>query len=259
MDPFGLLKGHDLTNMDPMDRQRLLVSHGLMEPIHVIALTVEPKQVFPPTGPPVIRYTQYLTIALHSFLLDQYADIIDGPFFGFFHDFNEDTFGLGKKRTKKLALQYYTLLADSMITKSIRFIRIQKDKTGIESVNNMGKLEMLDGQRNALKDNLANSGLLDHYLMGNGGHFSVDLVGNDTTLGHFIDFETGLKILLSLNHSYGFEANPYSEAQEKIFEEPNEVKKTTPKIKKNPVLSDEDALDYLLKNVFGSKGNKKTK
>ncbi|MBO0321562.1 hypothetical protein J0X14_04565 [Muricauda sp. CAU 1633] len=259
MDPFGLLKGHDLTNMDPMDRQRLLLSHGLMEPIHVIALTAEPKQVFPPTGPPVMRYTQHPTIALHSFLLDRYIDLIDGPFLGFFHDFNEEIFGLGKKKSKKLALQYYTLLADSMITKSIRFIRVQKDKSGIESVSNIGKLEMLDGQRNTLKDNLANSELLDHYLMGDEGHFSIDLVGNDKTLGHFIDFETALKILLSLNHSYGFEANPFSVPQEKTFEEPNQVKKTIPKIKKTSVLSDEEALDYLLKNVFGSKGDTKPK
>jgi hypothetical protein len=255
MDPFGLLKGHDLINMDPMDRQRLLVSHGLMEPIHVIALTTEPKQVFPLTGPPEMRYTQHLTIALHSFLLNRYADLIDGPFLGFFHDFNEEIFGLGKKKAKKLALHYYTLLADSMITKSIRFIRVQKDKSGIESVNNMGKLEMLEGQRNAMMDNLAETGLLDHYLMGNEGHFSMHLVDNDKTLGHFIDFESGLKILLSLNHSYGFEANPFAELQEGAMEKPTEVKKTIPKIKRTPILSDEDALDYLLKNVFGSKGN----
>ena len=253
MDPFGLLKGHDLTGMDPTDRQRLMVSHGLMEPIHVIALSSEPKQVFPPVGPPVMRYTQHLVIALHTFLLDRYADRIDEPFLGFFHDFNEETFGLGKKRTKKLALGYYTRLADSIITKSIRLIRVQRDKSGIESVNNLGKLEMLEGQRNAMRDNLAKSGLLDHYLMGDEGHFSIDLVDNDKTLGHFIDFETALKILLSLNHTYGFEPDSFSEPLDETMEVPNEFKKTIPKIKRTPDLSDEDALEYLLKNVFGSK------
>lgn len=253
MNPFGLLKGHDLAGMEPTDRQLLLLSHGLMEPMHVIALSTEPKQVFPPVGPPVMRYSQQLINGLHSFLLERYAHIVDGPFYGFFHDFNEEIFGLGKKKSRKLALNYYTLLTDSMITKSIRIIRVQKDKSGIESVNNMGRLEMLEGQQNALKGNLANSELLDQCLMGNEGYFSIGLIEENKTLGHFVDFETALKIILSLNSSYGFEPNPFSYTKDEKMEKPVGPKKTRPKIKNPAVLSDEEAIDYLLRNVFRSR------
>lgn len=255
MDTFGLLKGHNLTNMEPTERQQILLPHGLMEPIHVITLSSELKRVFPPTNPPVMKYTQQVVNDLHSFLLDHYVNLIDGSFYGFFHDFNEESFGLGKKTARKLALQYYSQLSDSMITKSIRFIRVKTDKSGIESVKNLGKLEMLDGQRNALKSNLALSALMDYYLMGDKSYFSVDLIEEDKMLRHFVDFESSLKILLSLNQTYGFEHYPSFVAKEKNIEKPVGPKWGNPKIRRSPVLSDKDALDYLLKNVFGSKGN----
>ncbi|MFD2099643.1 hypothetical protein [Flagellimonas iocasae] len=72
---------------------------------------------------------------------------------------------------------------------------------------------------------------------------------------HVFDMKRVLTILLLMNHSYGFESDFFPMAKEEKIEKPFEPERVKLRINRPPILSDGDALDYLLKNVFGSKGN----
>ncbi|MBC8769580.1 hypothetical protein H4O18_16395 [Arenibacter sp. BSSL-BM3] len=100
----------------------------------------------------------------------------------------------------------------------------------------------MEGKQNALKSNLADSDMLFEFLMGNVGYFDSQLAVDNPLLKSIIAFETGFRILTNLNFEYHFEEirKPSTPILEEIIPIPKE----------KPMLSDQDAVEYFLANVF---------
>ncbi|TMU55675.1 hypothetical protein [Flagellimonas algicola] len=286
MSYFGLLKGYPLGDMEKGERNRLFVAEGLFQNIYVVSLKTGLNQVYPPKDPPVPRPTKVLIDDLHKFLLKTFEHTIYTPFYEFFVEFNDEVFGMDKATEREAALKYFKVLADHIITKVIRIFHVHGDNGDIKRVKNLPKMDLLQGQREALKSNLTNSPILLPYLEGNSAYFNSNEAKLAEPIRSFLEFEMVYKILLNLDDMYGFSSKAQkgnkalvnddksdslgqkhnvtrqredikTEETERTSSTKSDLTERTPSPKKNlnerTLLSEEEALRYLIENVFSKK------
>lgn len=267
-DYFGILRDHELSAMNDKELEKLLLSKGLFQMVHSVTLSKKPQQIPPPTRPAMPRPTKKLVNAFYGHLLGYYENDINNTFYAFFLDFNEEIFGLKKKQQRGIALKNFKRLSNSVLNTAIKFFHLEKDEGGLEKVHTIQKLEILYGQREAYKHNLASKSALISYLKGE-SEWALDLFENDKTLDDWLSFEATLKILESLNANYGFETDPDQheknlevektsdrDLQDSMQRNPIPPKKAS---NKKPVLNDSEAIIYLMEHVFGVDDDRDTK
>ncbi|NJB72887.1 hypothetical protein GGR42_003385 [Saonia flava] len=264
LDYFGCLKGHDLSSFSREKVEKLLLAKGILEPKHVVRLSQIEKQVFPPSSVPILKPGNNFANNFYVFLLQHYENGVLDPFYAFFYQFNDEIYGMDMQQQKTVALEHFKTISGEILTKAISFIWTEKNPLGIDTVSNMGKLQMLHGQQLALKSNLADSTLKYPYLQGDDSYFNQELLFENDLIKQIIHFETHLKILLALNEKYHFEVdtcfstnleekdNPIRDVVEAA---PKDVAPTNPfKLpKKSTKITDKEAMDYLLKTIFDKK------
>ena len=260
---FGKLKGHDLGTMKRGDRDSLYLSEGVYHWVYSITLKEGLNQIFPPKELPTPKPTPELLESLHGFLVEMHQNQIEGAYYAFFMDLNDQLLGIRKDQEKQLVLGYFKSLSGQAMTKLVRFFSAKMGESGVETIKNLPRMEVLAGQREALKSNLANSPLLIPYLEGNMGYFENPNESTKNILGSLIEFEIVFKILRNLNNTYCFE-NPNDKKGEKPLTDlnkdtkPQKVGKETQKItlRKKSMLSDREAKEFLFKTVFSKKKRK---
>ena len=109
----------------------------------------------------------------YDFVLQQYQNEIQSPFFLFFKEFNEEIYGLSFEQQKKTALfysnLYYKKTKNDVYSGHIRLL----SPTGVEHIKNESRFKALSLQRRVAKDNLANKGFLMEFLFGNTDFFDA--------------------------------------------------------------------------------------
>ncbi|MCL6267785.1 hypothetical protein [Flagellimonas myxillae] len=259
MSYFGQFKGHGLGSMDEDERNNFLVEEGLFQQVYRITLNNGVNQVYPLDTPPIPQPTKQLMDDLYGFLLDRFIESITTPYYAFYLDFEDEIFGLDKESEKKVALGYFKVFSDQILTRTVRFFNTTRDNNGIERVKGLAKMEVLLGQQEAIKNNLANSFLLIPFLEGNNVYFDRVNASTNEEFTRFIEFETVFKIVVSLNEIYGFEKDYKSDNTEAVKSTFETTQKSSNKIntssltnqqKKNRPITDQQAIDYLINNVF---------
>ena len=156
-----------------------------------------------------LKPTSKLRQEFYDFILLHYQHNIKTPFYLFFADFNEEIYGLSRKKQKNKALgyfnSYYQKIKNDSLTSHIRLL----SPTGIEHIKNESRFKTLFHQREAAKENLADRELIMEFLFGNSGFFTAELIKENKVLQKSIEFEAVLKILISLNDRYHFEPDFY--------------------------------------------------
>ena len=193
----------------------------------------------------VIYVSKSVQEELYGFILKTYQEEIAVNFQDFYYRFNGAAYGLDPKEIKQLALLQFTYNFKKAFNHGIDFTRTKEKAPGIQTIENMPKLELMEAKQNALKSNLAESELLYEFLMGQVAYFDSQLAQDNPLLKSIIEFETGFRILTNLNFDYHFE-----ETRKPTTQIPVEI---IPIPKEKPMLSDQDAVEYLLANVFNKK------
>lgn len=137
-------------------------------------------------------------------------------------------------------------------------IRMHKGPKGRQRVSNAEKMELLEIRRDVLPQNLIVNfpeGLA-HFLMGDNRFFANALILTVPILDEIVTFEAYLKVLLNLNDEFGFEKDDYFDTEGAGTPEADPIETETvmpiqkSDKKKRPVLTDAEAIRYLIDNVF---------
>lgn len=129
-------------------------------------------------------------------------------------------------------------------------LSIRKSEVGHHLISKTKKLELFNMRKEVLQENLVtqNPRLLTHFLVGDLTYFDESLISKLPVLDEALKFEASLRILLTLNEQFNFE-NDDSDSTHKNKVAPQLKQKF--KIKKNaPLLTDDEALNFLIDNVF---------
>jgi hypothetical protein len=267
---FGYFSKTKLNKLTKREMNELLVLEGVFEVKHRINIPRDGNMVPISLNSEnrLVGPTKVLTHEFYKFVLKTYNSQIDALFLDFSYHFNSEVFGLEHAEKKKIARGHYLKYTRSIRKEKIDLVREIKSSSGIDTVMNASQLELLLDKQNALKSNLAeiDSILLKQYLLGKADYFSSELIDDSDIITEIILFEAGLKILLSLNDQYKFERYDYFTSSDESNKQVDsvEVHKTEKKkplhnniakAKKKPIISDTEAITYLLENVFSKNKN----
>lgn len=248
---YGIFKKVDLNALTDPKRKNLLVKKGIWETrtriklprdgtMSLLSATTDNEVIYVPEG---------VQEELYGFILQIYEEEIAVNFQDFYYRFNGTIYGLEVGEIKNMALLQFTYNFKKAFDLAVDFTRTKERGPGIQTVENMPKLELMEAKQNALKSNLAASNMLYEFLMGHGAFFDTQLAQDNPFLKSIIEFETGFRILTNLNFDYHFE-----EIRKPSTEKPYvPIIQERPIPREKPMLSDQDAVEYLLANVFKKK------
>ncbi|WP_149277638.1 hypothetical protein [Pareuzebyella sediminis] len=145
-----------------------------------------------------------LANCLYEFILYKYEAYLNHAPTLFKARFDDLTFGVSKKKKRKIALD--------------EFNRVYKETSpdAIDSLNN--RFQALHSKREGLKNMLANErSIVLAYLIGNQEFFDLNTYDRYSVIPKIIGFEGQLKILLGINNNFLFE-------EETFFSEKNDFR-----------------------------------
>lgn len=146
---------------------------------------------------------------LYSFVLKSLEMDIENPYLQFYLDFKEECFGLDKPEQKKIALKHFKDISECHIRNAVEIAHVVENIQGVEHLEYEGKLSQLSNEQNNIKVELAQTDLFLQYLFGNKEAFKKDYLEGHDIIETILNFESDLKILISLNNQYQFEEDIY--------------------------------------------------
>ena len=276
MEYFGCVPQEQFELLSEEEKIDFLLSKDIYQTIDEIELTLgEWTQIVPQNATEKNEPNKIVIKQLYDFVIERYAEFISQGFYSFQIDFNEKKYGLKKSKQRKLALAHFKDQYEHIASKNIALVRQRNLENGGIVIEYVPKLEFLKEQQRTLLSNLWKTELLEQFLFGNKDYFVASRLDEVTILNEVIDFEVAFSIMLSLNGQFHFENDvSFSNSSEntvdkeseehplitekEVSEAPStkditkteELKKI---ITKRAVLSDEEAVHYLIENVFSKK------
>lgn len=187
----------------------------LMKEVLVEVPTVQLANKGVPTNNTMDNSTKKLIISkdlvqeFYSFLLKTLDADIEAPYVDFFHDFEEKTYGSRPKEKRKLAKKNFKKISREYIPTDLLIYQNPQSSKGIKNLELQSILSSLFDQQNLLKYELADTDLLNQFIFGNKEIFEVSILLDQILIDLLIDFESNLKILVSLNDQFNFEKDEY--------------------------------------------------
>jgi len=276
MEYFGCIPQEQFEPLSSAEKIAFLLSKDIYRTINEIDIPLgEWVHIAPENAIEKHEPNKIVIQQLYNFVIERYAEFISQQFYSFQIDFNEKKYGLKKSKQKKLALAHFKDQYEHIASKKIALVTQRNLENGGVVIENVPKLEFLKEQQRTLLSNLWKTELLEQFLFGNKDYFVTSLINEIKILKEVIDFEVALSIMLSLNGRFKFEndvsfsndgentvdkkseehpLNTEKEASEapitKVVTRTEELKKM---VTKKIVLSDEEAMQYLIENIFSKK------
>lgn len=198
---FGILNNDKVNNFSVQEQFDFMIENELFYVSHLYSMDNQEME-----NPEIdLKPTQAVINAFYNYLKQLFSREIDLPFLHFFNDFNESNYGLDKAAQYKIALGHFNELYKKIKVLEAGFVKREKDDNGIEQVKNMNRFDFLKGRQNGQKQQLATTENILQFLNGNATYFNSEQFKNNTTARQFIEFETNLKIMVSLNGQHKFE------------------------------------------------------
>ncbi|MDC9722958.1 MAG: hypothetical protein PSN34_09340 [Urechidicola sp.] len=165
----------------------------------------------------------------YDFIINMYQHIILERQLVFYKQFNDSIFGKDEGEQKNTALVAFKNIYEELKASGLELYKRKKSSAYGDQFESGNRFEKLNGIKVAKKINLCPLPIAIEYIQGNGMYFESENFKSLEFFGEMIDFEIGLKILVSLNEKYHFEEDLYfSEYGElkKIFEKYNHIFKS---------------------------------
>ncbi len=198
---FGILNNDIVNDFSVQEQFDFMIDNELFYVSHLYSMDNQEIE-----NPEIdLKPTQAVINALYDYFKQLFSREIDLPFLHFFNDFNESNYGLDKTAQRKIVLEHFNELYKKIKVLEAGFVKREKDDNGIEQVKNMNRFDFLKGRQNGQRQQLATTENTLQFLNGNATYFESEQFKNNTSTRQFIEFETNLKILVSLNGQYKFE------------------------------------------------------
>lgn len=280
---LGCIQQKEFEALSSDKQLEFLLSKGIMIPVERVILRkgVISRKMMDTEATKLTEPNKQVVAECYEFILQQYEHPISVQLYDFYLGFNEEIYGLKKSKQKQIALEHFKNHFEAIATKIVSVAYERQLESGVTILESMAKLEFLKAEQNALKYELSKTTLLNHFLYGNTDFFTRMLPKEYKIIADIIRFEGGYKILSSLHSQYHFEVNSTKQplkkkntlkrtqnttntskkatkntlnntplTHEKGQKHPlNEEWKKTTNIK-TPLISDKEAIAYLLKTVF---------
>ena len=198
---FGILNNEKVENLEVEELLKFYIDNELFyvsQSYSIDKIELEKPQTD-------LKPTQIVINSLCDHSKELLSRKIDSPFLLFFTEFNENIYGLDKTAERKLALQRFKELYKKIKVLETSFVKREKDSNGVEQVKSMNRFDFLKGRQNAQKKELGTTENVLEFLNGNDTHFNSQKFIDNPNTKQFIEFETNLKVLVSLNSKYKFE------------------------------------------------------
>lgn len=204
---FGILNNVKVNNLSQQKQLDFLLDNNLFYVSQSYSINMEGTEIKVKKEKTQIdvKPVPEVVNTFYDYLRELFSGKIDRPFLLFFNDYNESTYGFDKLEQRKVALQGFNELFKKIKVLKANFVRREKDDNGIEQVKNMNRFDFLKGRQDGQKRQLATIENVLEYLNGNEDYFKSEQFLNKTNTKLFIEFESNLKILVSLNSQHKFE------------------------------------------------------
>ena len=213
MEYYGCINRDDFEPLSKEQKQEFLINKNLYHshiqvPLSSIDLD-EGKVKEGAKVQQIVEPVPELRQQFYNFVLLRYLNNINLPFYLFFKTFNDKIYGLSRKKQKKIALrysnEYYNKVKNNAVSSHKRLL----SPSGIEHIKNDSRFKALSEERSHRKGKLIDHGFIAEFLFGNDVFFDEKLIEKNEVLQEIINFESTLKILVSLNDVYHFERDFY--------------------------------------------------
>lgn len=154
-----------------------------------------------------IKPSNDLVYSFYEFLKTTFSIEIERPFLNYFSEFEETVFGLDIPSQRAIAIKDFKNYYNKVKGLKGNLLRKEKSDNGIEQVTPINRFDFLKGRQLAIKNQVANieKGYLNAYLEGDKSFFKKDTLLKLKDFKDLIEFESVLKILISLNGKFEFE------------------------------------------------------
>lgn len=255
---FGRLKHIDLISLNEEEKIKLYTKRRLFEKHHVYSVSLKIKTNESNNNfKVVLEPKKQLVLDYYGFLKDNYVHFIEDNCMLYLHPFNEITFGMGPKKVKIVARNYYLHIADNIKEKNIKWVRFDPTAKGTKKIVNSTPLEDCYDKRTTLAMRAIQEHRegLENFLMGKKEFFTSELITNVPVINEIIKFEGGLQSLLALNEDFSFEEDRFFNVTMAKETEPldSENKKLGKKSRKAILPTDQEAKEYLIDTLFRKK------
>lgn len=204
---FGIINKQEFSKLTKKDKADFLVAKGACQWINRIEALPNGSELFFDIDKmkSVFEPSKVTIEEFHSYVLEKYDQMIKVNFVAFFRDFNEAIFGLDTQEQKKVALNHFKEIYAQINYKNIDLFSHKKSKGLVEEVKTMNRFEKFQYMREAKMMNLCPLPIAIEYFYGNDDFFSSSDFSNQDFFKDAINFELGLKIIVSINDRFHFE------------------------------------------------------
>lgn len=204
---LGILNDASTDKLTTLEQQLgFLIENELFYKVHSYQLDIHEKDT---QNPPYIetnfKPTEKLVNSFYDYIKKEFSADIDIHFLMFFKKFNDEIYGLEENEQRKIALKEFKRLYDEIKVLDSSLLWKKKSENGIENVVSMNRFQFLKARQKGQKTQLANTDNIFEFLNGNEVFFKDAFQEVKSDFKAFVDFESTLKILISLNDLYQFE------------------------------------------------------
>lgn len=204
---FGILNNEKVNDLEVEKLLDFYTKKGLFNISHSYSMDISIIESNDNIVSPQIslKPTQEVINVFYDFFKEIFSRNIDHPYLQYFNDFNENIYGLDKTAQREIALQHFNELYKKIKVLEASFVKREKDDNGVEQIKSLNRFDFLKGRQNGQKQQLATNDNVLEFLHGNETYFKSKQFIDDPNTIKFIEFESSLKILVSLNSQYKFE------------------------------------------------------
>jgi hypothetical protein len=207
---FGTFDPKTLELSD-IEIENLMLDYGLLEKKLIGTATNIENNIlkFTVSNTIHIKPSKELVEEYYKFIIDLYSSEILEIKLPFFKIFNDEIYGLDPKEQKKIALDYFKQIYNTIYKDVITIYNQRISSDGIVHTHNFNKLKMLHYQLEAYKINLSDTRSTLCYLTGDRKTYIDSNFIENKTVAEVLKFEAWKQIIVELNSRYGFEDDYY--------------------------------------------------
>ena len=197
--------------LSDIELENLMLKNGLLEKKLIGTATGIENNIlnFTVSNTIHIKPSKELVQEYYKFIIDLYRSEILEIKLPFFKIFNDEIYGLDPKEQKKIALDYFKQIYNTIYKDVITIYDQRISSDGIVHTHNFNKLKMLHYQLEAYKINLSDTRSTLCYLTGDRKTYIESNFIENKTVAEILEFEAWKQIIVELNSRYEFEDDYY--------------------------------------------------
>ncbi|TLF47120.1 hypothetical protein [Maribacter aurantiacus] len=167
---------------------------------------------------PYYDIEESVLLEYYNFLLDVYNTKINKGLIYYTLETENELFGISREEQRKIELTHFKKIFETLPAGFMN-IKVNTSTSGIQYSQKISRIELLFNMRETMRQVQRHySKEIKEFLLGNSDYFNDDLAKDNEYIELTVDFESKLKILLSLNDKYNFEDDLFFSRNRQLYE-----------------------------------------